>query len=168
MDDPAAPLERWLEENPDDNGTRLALAQWYAERDLFAEAAPHFERLVEVTERGNAAMLNNLAYSYLQTDDDRALETAREAHELAQDNPAITDTVGWAEFKAGNVERAVELLSRAVEGAPENADIRYHYAAALTESGDHDQARRELQRALEDGREFNYRSEAEALLDELG
>ena len=168
MDDPAAPLERWLEENPDDNGSRLALAQWYAERDLFAEAAPHFEHLVEVTDRGNAAMLNNLAYSYLQMEDDRAVETAREAHELAPDNPAIIDTVGWAELKAGNIDRAVELLDRALEGAPDNPQIRYHYAAALAEAGDHQQAREILENLLDETRQFQSAEEAEALLRELG
>lgn len=167
IDNPAAPLERWLENNPDDNGSRMSLAQWYVQRGDYLEAVPHFEALAEATERENASMLNNLAWSYYEVGDDRALETAREAYALAPDNPTVTDTLGWIELQAGNVDRAVELLSSAVESAPDNPEIRYHHAAALVEAGQRDDALEQLEAALEGSESFQSRDEAEALATQL-
>ncbi|MDN3517171.1 PEP-CTERM system TPR-repeat protein PrsT [Aquisalimonas lutea] len=167
IDNPAAPLERWLENNPDDNGSRMSLAQWYVQRGDYLEAVPHFEALAEATNHDNASILNNLAWSYHEIDDDRALETARAAHELAPDSPAVTDTLGWIELQAGNVERAIELLSNAVEQAPDNLGIRYHYAAALAESGETGRAREQLREALDTDEPFPSREQAHRLMEEL-
>ncbi|MEX2338210.1 MAG: tetratricopeptide repeat protein, partial [Aquisalimonadaceae bacterium] len=167
MDNPARPLEAWIESNPDDGGARVSLAQWHAERGDYAAAAVQYEALVELTSRRNPAMLNNLAWTYQQMDDGRALAVAREAHALAPDNAAIKDTVGWIELQAGNWQQALTLLAEAVEAAPEDRTFRFHYAAALAQSGREEDARRQLAPVLADDAPFQGREDAVKLLDSL-
>lgn len=167
MEEPAAPVEAWLEDNADDDRVRLSLAQWYTQQRRYAKAVPHYEKLVEATDQPSAGILNNLAYAYIQTGDSQALETARQALELAPDNAAITDTAGWAELKAGNARRAVELLEKAVSKAGDAPDIRYHYGVALAEVGRSSTARQQLERALSADGDFPWRQAAEKRLREL-
>jgi putative PEP-CTERM system TPR-repeat lipoprotein len=167
METPEQPLLAWLENHPDDGAARLSLAQWYTQRNAYAQAAEQYEILAEATDRQNAALLNNLAWVYHQSADPRALETARQAHALAPENPAVADTLGWIELQSGNVDEARALLAAAVAAAPDQPEIRYHYAAALARAGETDAARKQLQTALEGNAAFSARADAEALLKSL-
>jgi thioredoxin-like negative regulator of GroEL len=51
--------------------------------------------------------------------------------------------------------------------APGSAEIRYHLAVALSENGEKERARKELERLLRDTADFPERVRAEALLAEL-
>ena len=165
--DPAAPLESWISDNPDNVPARFSLANWYLERGDHDDAARHYERLSEVTEHQNAVVLNNLAWLYQQIGDDRALSTARRAHDLAPESAAVIDTLGWIHYQSGNIDEAVDFLSDAAERAPEDPQILYHYGAALAEAGDHVAAREVLNRALEISGDAEWSSDARAILDSL-
>ncbi len=167
IDDPAAPMERWVEANPDDVPARLALATWYGEQGDHPRMVRQYERMVELTGRRNAVLLNNLAWGYGELDDPRALETAEAAYELAPGNPAVIDTLGWIVFKTGEHDRAVELLAEAAAGAPDNAQILYHYGAALQEAGSDEPAREHLQRALDLESDAEWAADAQRRLDAL-
>ncbi len=167
MDNAGAPIERWIENNPDDAAARLSLADWYGQVGDYAAMVRQYEALVEMSPQPNAALKNNLAWGYSQIGDERALPMAREAHELAPDNAAIMDTLGWIELKNGNAGRAVELLSQAVSRAPDNAEIRYHYGAALAEAGQTSEARSQLERALSAAEDARWESDARERLEQL-
>ena len=66
--------------------------------------------------------------------DERAIDFARRAYEAAPSRAEIADTYGWIMLRKGNTVQAVELLNTAIAGAPENSDIRYHFASALANS----------------------------------
>ncbi|MCH8506991.1 MAG: tetratricopeptide repeat protein, partial [Ectothiorhodospiraceae bacterium] len=142
-------------------------ADWYGQGGDYAGMGRQYVRRGEMSARPNAARKNNLAWGYSQIGDDRALPTAREAYELAPDNAAVMDTLGWIELKEGNAQRAVELLSEASSKAPDNAEIRYHYGAALAEAGQHSEARTQLQRALDSEGDARWASDARERLEEL-
>jgi cytochrome c-type biogenesis protein CcmH/NrfG len=77
------------------------------------------------------------------------------------------DTYGWIMLRRGSHEQGIELLSRAVESAPENRDIRYYYASGLAMSEDKEQAIKELQIVLADETDFQTRDAAEVLMAKL-
>ena len=49
---------------------------------------------------------------------DAAEAMIRKASELAPDDASITDSLGWAEFKRGKVDEAIETLQQAAEKDP--------------------------------------------------
>lgn len=167
MDNPTEPLEQWLLDNPDDNTARVSLATWHLNRGDYDRAAGQYEILADRTDRGNAAILNNLAWVYQQMGDDRALATAREAYALAPDNISIMDTLGWLELEAGNPGLALDLLSEAAANAPDNGQIRYHYGAVLAETGEHDRAADHLRAALELEPDADWAPEARRVLESV-
>ena len=146
---------------------RLALAGWYLEQERFSDAIGHYEALARQTERAVPGVLNNLAWVYSRSGDERALATAQEAYELAPDSPAIQDTLGWIHFRAGRVDEAVTLLSQAAEQASEAPETLYHYGAALAETGNEADARANLERALELADEPDWAGQARRLLEAL-
>jgi tetratricopeptide (TPR) repeat protein len=92
----------------------------------------------------DAMALNALGYTIGNRTD--RLEEARALVEraLAQspDEPAYIDSLGWIEYRAGNLDRAVELLRRAFAGYA-NAEVAAHLGEALHALGE-DAAAREV------------------------
>ncbi len=63
----------------------------------------------------------------------------QKALELAPGDPAITDSLGWVEFRMGNFKEAIALLEKAYKAFP-NAEIGAHLAEVLWTSGQRDKA----------------------------
>jgi tetratricopeptide (TPR) repeat protein len=63
----------------------------------------------------------------------------QKAIELAPGDPAITDSLGWVEFRMGNLKEAIALLEKAYKAYP-NAEIGAHLAEAFWVSGQRDRA----------------------------
>jgi tetratricopeptide (TPR) repeat protein len=100
----------------------------------------------------NAIALNNLAY-YLGKDParlDEALEFAERAYRAAPGSPAIADTLGWLLYqKGGALDRAEALLGQAAGGVPNDPEVHYHLGIVMAKQGKKEDARRELERALQ-------------------
>jgi tetratricopeptide (TPR) repeat protein len=79
----------------------------------------------------------------------------------------FVDTLGWLQYRLGNTAEAVALLRRAAAMRPDDAQIRYHLAAAFDAAGEPDLARREVERALVDGADYPGIEAARALQDTL-
>ena len=79
----------------------------------------------------------------------------------------MLDTLGWLLVSTGDVERGLNLLRQAFTRAADNAEVRYHLAVALNLSGRHDEARQELEKALEGGEAFDGVADAKNLLQAL-
>jgi predicted Zn-dependent protease len=95
------------------------------------------------------AVLNNLAELYGALGDVRSLILARRAHELAPNDPAVMDTLGWALVRAGQPEKGLAYLRDAISRLATSGEIRYHLAVALEDLGREDEAFHELSTALE-------------------
>lgn len=166
LPEPAEPLLAWLAERPDDLSIRALLADHYLVQGDEPGAMREYERLVELAP-DNALFLNNLAWLYGESGDERALSLARRAHELAPENPMITDTYGWLVFQQGRHDEALALLASAVAGAPQAGGVRYRYAVALAETGDRAAAAGEARAVLADTGAANYHEAAQKLLNRL-
>ena len=130
------------------------------------DGAAHHEKLLE--ERPNdVGILNNLAWTYHRLGDPRAVSIAERAYSLAPNVAATIDTLGWILVQQGNPERGLPLLREAHARASRESAVRYHLAVALNQLGRVDEARTELEAALEGGGNFDGEAEARALLRRL-
>lgn len=168
--DPKAALqlaEGWLRQRPKDLAVRRALADGQARAGNFAAARVSYETMLK-SDPDDAEAMNNLAnVLLLQGDAAGALRTAEQALAKRPNVPYIIGTAGWAAFKAGQPDRALQLLRDARLRDPNNPDTRYFLGAVLASTGRSAEAREELRGALQGGRSFASAAEAEKLLATL-
>jgi len=159
-------LQVWLQSHPKDKSTWFYYAQSLESRRLNQQAITQYLGVLRLAP-DDPLVLNNLAMLYYKERDVRARATAEKAYQLAPQHPMIADTLGWVLVEQGEAGRGLELLRKAKDAAPRAAEIRFHYAIALTKTGDKTQARKELQALLADKNPFPQREEAAALLAQL-
>ena len=129
-------------------------------------AISHYEGM-HASDSESAASLNNLAWLYHLEKDPKAKALAQRAVELAPDNGAIEDTLGWILVNQGDVTEGIKVLERAVQNEPNDGEIRYHLAYALVQGGDETTAAQMLRNLLESGSEFPSKSAARQMLNSL-
>ncbi|MGH8626404.1 MAG: tetratricopeptide repeat protein, partial [Gammaproteobacteria bacterium] len=161
-----AVLEQWLKEHPNDTGVRLQLAGTHQHHGEAALAIAQYERVL-LTQPQNVLALNNLAWLYHESGDNKDLDLAQQAYEQAPESPAVMDTLGWILVQQGKLERGLELLEKAAHKAPKVGDIRYHLAAALAQAGSETRARNELAALLDSADAFSAREQAKKLYERL-
>lgn len=159
-------LEGWLSKHPDDTKTRFMYASALIREGDIRAAIRENETLLESFPK-NPVLLNDLAWLYGEVGDDRAIGFAQQAHGLAPNSPAIADTLGWLLVKKGDTAKGLDILQKAYDGAPDQHDIGYHYAAALHRSGKGAEALRLLKGILDTGQSFDAIDEARKLYAEL-
>ncbi len=153
-------------EGPDRYPLNMALAEGYLRLGDLPAAEQIYEALINAGSK-DPQLFNNLAMIRFGRGDANALELARNAHELAPDNPAINDTLGWILVKTGKPAEGLPYLRNASLREASNKGIRFHIAVALSALGRKDEARRELQRLIDSGEAFADQAQAKALLREL-
>jgi Flp pilus assembly protein TadD len=91
----------------------------------------------------NAHAHNALGYSLADRSQrlPEARELIRRALELAPGDPFITDSLGWVEFRLGNLDEALRLLRVAYRARPD-PEIGAHLGEVLWAMGQQDEARR--------------------------
>lgn len=161
-----ARLIQWLRAHPKDFAARSYFAQTHMHSGRTREAIAQYEELLRQAPQDIVA-LNNLASLYQRQKDARALPTAERAYKVAPQNPAVLDTLGWILVNSGQPGRGLELLKKAIVGAPTEASIRYHLAIAHASSGDKAQAKKELEQLLKGKQTFPELDAARALLLKL-
>lgn len=103
----------------------------------------HDLRKILATEPDHADALNALGYT-LADKTDRLQEAKgyiEKALSLKPDNPAILDSMGWVEFRLGNLPAALDYLQKAAKLNPD-AEIAAHLGEVLWQMGDKEQARK--------------------------
>lgn len=88
-------------------------------------------------------LLNQLGYGLATRGEelDRAASLLRRADAANPENAAITDSLGWAAYKAGEIGRAVEVLERARMLDPVEPEIAEHLGDAYWTAGRRVEAR---------------------------
>lgn len=139
----------WLKLHPDDFPARFYLAEAFSKADKYKAASEQYEVLA-VRYPKDVMVLNNLAWSYLQSGDRRAVEAAERALKQAPNNPAAMDTLGLALIQQGDLKRGVAMLKEAAQRSPKSPEIRFNYVRGLVKLGDKALAKSELERLLAD------------------
>jgi putative PEP-CTERM system TPR-repeat lipoprotein len=159
-------LTEWVRQYPKDTALHTYAAEVYMQTNRSREAIVQYEALLKISP-DNAIALNNLANLYQRAKDGRAMSAAEQAYKLAPDHPAIQDTLGWILVEQGELQRGLELLSKAATKLPKVGTVRYHYGAALARAGKEADARKELETAIALGQKFPELEEARRLLRTL-
>jgi tetratricopeptide (TPR) repeat protein len=142
------------------------LAEIHDRRGNVDEAIAVYSGMLEKNPN-NLVAANNLASLLVDRKGDPA--SIKRAIEIASrfensDQPVYVDTLGWAQYKAGNIQKAVELLKRAADKAPDIPVIRYHLGLAYQQQGDKAAARTNLEAALKRAPNFPEADSARAAL----
>jgi putative PEP-CTERM system TPR-repeat lipoprotein len=158
--------ETWLKTHPTDTRAQRALADGYARTGNFAAAKKAYEGLLKIAP-DDSSTLNNLANVLLRMKDPSAITVAEQAVAKLPSNANAIDTLGWALFKGGQTDRALQLLRDARLRDPTHPEIRFHLASVLAQTGRRAEAREELEAALKDSQSFESARDAAALLKSL-
>lgn len=95
-------------------------------------------------------VLNYLGYSWIDQGLhlQEGMKMLERATELRPDDGSITDSVGWAYYRLGQYEKAVEWLERATEQKGDDSTITDHLGDAYWHVGRRREARFQWERAL--------------------
>lgn len=158
-------LETWVKEKPEDHGVRVVLAGVYLAGGDTAKAIGHYEAALEKSPN-NIVALNNAAWALRDKDSAKALGYAERAVKIAPNAVEILDTYGWILHGRKEYAKAVEVLRKAAtaNAAP---GVHYHLAAALSEAGEKNEAKRILDEVLGKDAAFDERQAAEELRKRL-
>ncbi len=144
-------LERARGEGPPSPVLLVGLASLYERLGDYPRAEEVYRAAVRADERGDMAAnaANNLAWLIAMRGDERneALQLIQSAIQLRGPIPEFLDTRGMIFLKAGQRDRAVEDLEKALKGAPSPPKY-FHLAQAYLEVNQKEKARQ----ALEAGR----------------
>ena len=135
-------LVEWASSHPDDLPVIQQLSEILLASERYSDAANYLEQMLK-KKPYDAIALNNLAWIYQQQGDPRALNTARRAYVLAP-NAQTADTLGWILVTTGDATNGVALLRQATTEASNDPRVVYHYAVALKDSGDKNEAIKQL------------------------
>ena len=159
-------LEQWVKNNPQDKAPMLALAEEHLQAKQWEKAQQYYEQLLK-NNKNQPLLLNNLAYIYFVTGNAKALEYAEQAQKLTPDQPSSNDTLGWILVNKDQPERGLEYLRTAHARSAQDPEIRYHLAVALYRLNRLDEAKLELEQALQEQQTFNGVDDARVLLNKL-
>ena len=82
-------------------------------------------------------------------------------------SPQTADTLGWILTTGGDAKDGVALLRQATGGNVSDPRIIYHYAVALKDTGNKDEAKKQLETVVANKSEFKEKAEAQKLLDDM-
>jgi cellulose synthase operon protein C len=161
-------LDTYLSQNPRSIPARHLAAEFFLRSRQWGRAITIMENLRDRLGNRDAALLNNLAWAYLQTNDTKhAYSYAEAAYRLAPNNPAVLSTYGWV-LSHGNIDpkKGVVILEKAVALTPRHPGVRFQLAQAYAAAGQKAAAKTSAQRALENP-QFGDRKAAQAFLATL-
>jgi len=105
-----------------------------------------FEQLIRKLmkiEPNNAHAYNALGYSLMERNLrlPEAMKLVEKAYQLAPEDAAIIDSMGWGHYLLGNLDKSLEFLRRAHKANPD-PEIAAHLGEVLWKQGARDEARK--------------------------
>ena len=115
----------------------------------YAAAEKHLRKLIQLHPL-DANAYNALGYSFLARNVriPEGVALVEHALQLAPDDVAIMDSVGWGYYRSGKLDESVKMLRRA-HAANQDPEIAAHLGEALWAHGDKEEARQLLQKSLQ-------------------
>ncbi len=117
------------------------------------EEAEQILRKVLETAPDDVATNNLLALSLAEQDDETgqkdAVEIAQQNVRRAEQNPQTLSTLGWAYYRAGQLDEALQVLQAATANGQATPDTAYYMACVLADNGQEADALRLLRSALD-------------------
>lgn len=133
----------WQKDHPKDMAFQMYLADLALSRKDFSLATQHYRFVLE-SQPNNPLVLNNLAWTLGQTQSPKALEYAEKANQLAPNQPAYMDTLAMLLAEKGDFTKAIELLQKGINIAPQADGLRLNLVKTLIRANRKNDARAEL------------------------
>lgn len=135
------------------------------------DALVYYKRVLAY-EPDNTSVLNNMAYLLVEDlgKAEEALPLAQRAADLEPNNAQVLDTLGWTQYKLGQVDQAQQTLSRSIDAQSLSAN-HLHLAEILIDKGYMNEADRHLKTAIdlaEQNNEPDLIERAQELLKKTG
>jgi tetratricopeptide (TPR) repeat protein len=145
---------------------RLLLAGIQDTSGNHASAMEAYKKILEILP-ANVVALNNLAYDLAEygNDLDEALKDAQKAAELAPDDAAVENTLGWVLYHKGLYSMALPYLEKAADKDP-SARHKCQLALAYLKMGDEERGEKNLAAALKLDPNLPEIRTAQQILDE--
>lgn len=145
-----AMLTQLIDRYPQDTDLLFARALVSERLGNMPKAELDLRRIIDL-EPQDARALNHLGYTLADTTDryEEALELLERAAALEPDDPAIIDSLGWAQYKLGYYEEALENLQRAYAAFPDH-EVAAHLGEVLWALGRQREANRIWEEALDE------------------
>ena len=142
-------FRRALESDPKLPGPAKLLASMQTATGDVKASMENYRKELQ-SQPNDAEALNNLAFLLAETGGDlqEALEMTERASRLVPNSLAIQDTLGWIYAHKGMHDTALQIFRNLTRAKPESPTYRYHLGATLQAMGQSDQARVELEAAL--------------------
>jgi tetratricopeptide (TPR) repeat protein len=129
-------------------------------------------KMVQVLDKEpeNAAALNYVGYTWADKGEnlEQALQYIERAVALRPDDGFIRDSLGWVQFRLGNVDRAIEEFTRALELVDDDPLIYEHAGDVYAKAGDLGQARFFYEKALQFFEEEKKKEAVRKKIEQLG
>jgi tetratricopeptide (TPR) repeat protein len=134
-----------LPNHPDLLYEAAILADKAGEHDVFEQL---MRKLIQIRP-DHAHAYNALGYGLLERNEriPEAVKLVEKALQLAPNDPAIMDSVGWGYYRMGKLDESIDLLKRAFASNPD-PEIASHLGEVLWMSGDKEQAKQIWQESL--------------------
>lgn len=121
------------------------LAEQIGKHDIFEQM---MRKVIQLNPE-HAQAYNALGYSLLERNAgvEEGMQLVEKASQLAPNDVAIIDSVGWGHYRMGNISKSLEFLRRAYDADPD-PEIAAHLGEVLWVKGEKDQASRIWQDSL--------------------
>lgn len=143
-----AVLNEGINSYPDSASLRYARSMLGQQQDDLALMEADL-RAILARDPNNATALNALGYTLADQTEryEEAYQLISRALELDPDEPAILDSMGWVLYRKGELDKAIEYLTRAYAAMPD-PEVAAHLGEALWQKGERESALRVWQGAL--------------------
>ncbi|MBC2679955.1 tetratricopeptide repeat protein [Pseudomonas baltica] len=143
-------LQNAIKQNPDDLNLLYTRSMLAEKRNDLVQMEKDL-RAILAREPDNAMALNALGYTL--SDRTTRFEEARtlieRAHQINPEDPAVLDSLGWVNYRLGNLDAAERYLRDALERFPDH-EVAAHLGEVLWASGKQREARKIWGKALQE------------------
>ncbi|MGE6388418.1 tetratricopeptide repeat protein [Pseudomonas sp. NPDC078416] len=142
-------LSQALKQYPDDLNLLYTRSMLAEKRNDLKQMESDLRAILK-REPDNAMALNALGYTLSDrtTRYAEAKELIERAHQLNPEDPAVLDSLGWVNYRLGNLDEAERLLRQALERFPDH-EVAAHLGEVLWAKGEQREARKVWAKALE-------------------
>ena len=168
LDEAKAIFQTMVDRDPKATAAMTMLGLILQTQGRVDEAEKAYQKALDVDPRAAFAATN---LAWLQAEHggnlDIALQLAQTAKSQMPKRPEVSDILGWIYYKKDLAALAVRELKDSVDASPDNATYHYHLGLAYAKTGDKDNARLHLGRALKLKSDFDGAADARKVLSTL-
>ena len=158
-----------LQREPDNAALRAEMAKCFEELPDYAQAEEWYQGAAEAApdDPGFQLLLAQFYVDHLYRIEKAAVSAAQQAVDMAPEDPAAHDLLGWAHVLTGEPVEGEQSLRQALALDPGLVSAHFHLGSLYSQAGSRAQARHYLQRAVDLDTTGFYRERAQAVLDGL-